>query len=152
MRRISLNQPSALTDFRFFVWAGFLVYFVVSYLLSLESLAELEWRFVAGPLGMLIVAFLVFRLLDRDLVDEVVDYGSYLAVRRGGRKQRVHLADIMNLSIARFTPNITVHLKEEGPFGKEFTFSANPKLGLNPWRRPPIYDELVDRVIKARGN
>ena len=131
-------------------WFGFQVFFLASYIFGIENWGNFDPWFVILPLAMIAIGIIALPRMVRGRVDEVSDDGEYLIARKGGKKHRISLSQISNLSISDMSRQITIHLREEGPLGKEIVFTAKSKLNLNPWRRPAIYEELVKRVDSAR--
>ena len=132
------------------IWFGFLaVFLVVSFRGPLQ---QGEWMFLAAPIFMGVVGFVLMKKLVWDLVDEVHDCGDYLLIRRGDEQERVPLSNIMNVSASTNTnpPRITLRLLKPGKFGAEIAFTPQVRFSLNPFAKNPIVDELIVRVDKAR--
>ena len=108
----------------------------------------------AYVLGIAVAASAVYlfdRLLVRDTADEVVDFGGYLMVRRGGTKDRIDLVNILraDASLNLSPPLITLHLTKPSKFGRLVSFI--PAGGrINPVGEHPLVAELMRRAHEAR--
>lgn len=114
---------------------------------SMHALAMLPAVFIVA------VVVLVYRKMIHDLADEVKDGGSYLLVRRGSIEERVQLADIINVSMSQYTnpPRLSLRLAKPGKFGDEIVFMPTRQgLGFNPFARNPVFEDLMQRVDRAR--
>jgi hypothetical protein len=92
----------------------------------------------------------LFKKMVWDLADEVYDHGSLLEFRRGNKVQRVQFKEIINIDYNHMSSpeRVVVHIKEEGPLGKELAFSL--PMRLNPFSKPPYVRKLIERVDEAR--
>lgn len=108
-----------------------------------------------SALGLVLVtaAFYVFqKLLVGETADEVVDFGSYLLVRRGRTKDRIEFRDIVKVdaSLNLSPPLMTLHLAKPSKLGSLVTFVP---IGtrFNPFGEHPLAKELVRRAEASRG-
>ncbi|HKA32945.1 MAG TPA: hypothetical protein VKH64_07005 [Candidatus Binatia bacterium] len=149
MKRIS----SRWTFFhkRIFPWlwfGGLAVFFIVPALISAN---QPPFIFVV-PLLLGIFSYFFFKHLLFDLVDEAWDAGDYLVFKNNGLEEMVRLENIMNVSSSTFTnpPRVTLTLRTPSRLGKEITFSPPASMNpLNAFKKPPIVDELIQRVDRA---
>ncbi|KRE98568.1 hypothetical protein ASG87_14320 [Frateuria sp. Soil773] len=109
--------------------------------------------FVIEPALMMALGFFLFRKLVWNLADEVSDGGSFLLVRKGPVKQRVPLANVMNVSMSQFTNprRLTLRLRTPCAFGDEIAFIPRlPLFRLNPFARNEVAEDLIRRVDAVR--
>jgi len=78
-----------------------------------------------------------------DLVDEVMDHGDHLTIRRGGKQAVVAFSDITAIDQERW-PGITLHLQTEGIFGSRVRFL--PASTREDRYGGKIYDTLATRL------
>lgn len=126
---------------RLFVLAG-LIFIGVPLLLDLPFILLFE------------LAFFVFRRKRQwTLMDEVVDAGAFLLVRRAGIEERVQLSDIANVRTFRYAKRTYAALQLAGScsFGNEIVFFPRRASGWNPFARNSIIEELLLRVTRARS-
>jgi hypothetical protein len=131
-------------------WFGFLALFLIA---GVAAGAPLKQPiFILMPLAMGVLGFVLMRKLVWDLVDEVRDYGDYLAVRNGAEEDTIAISNIMNVSANTLTnpPRITLRLVHPCKFGAEITFCPVRKLTLNPFAKNQIAEDLIVRVDRAR--
>jgi hypothetical protein len=85
------------------------------------------------------------------LADEVYDEGESLLFRKGSKKQRVQLKDIINVSYAQMNSpeRVVIQVRTGGEIGKELVF--NPPMRFNPFSKNPIIVELIERVDRAKN-
>jgi hypothetical protein len=86
-----------------------------------------------------------------DLVDEVLDEGDLLIVRKGRVEDRIALADIMNVNYSSFgvASRVTLSLRKTSAFGNRVSFRLR-SVSFRPFSQPPVVDELVERVDAKR--
>lgn len=135
------------------LWFGFLALFVVVVLLAPRGQDPFEPVFLLGPVAMAVFGYFLMRSLIFDLVDEVVDAGDALIVRKAGEEARIALADIVNVDSTTLVnpPRITLTLRTPCRFGRKVAFLPPPHRRLwAPFAPNPIAEELVERVDRAR--
>ena len=132
-------------------WIGFVVVFLGI------GLATGAWArdpaFFVGPVLMIVIGTIVFRMLLWNLADEVRDGGGFLVVRKGSVEERVPLSNIMNVSMSQFTNprRLSLRLRTPGKFGDEVVFiPRQPVFQFNPFARNAIAESLIRRVDDAR--
>ncbi len=93
--------------------------------------------------------YFLMRRVIFDLVDEAWDVGNYLLFKNKGIEETVPLTNIMNVSYTVLInpPRVTLTLRTPSRFGREITFS--PPASMNPFKKSPIIDELIQRVDRA---
>lgn len=126
---------------RLFVLVG-LIFIGVPLLLDLSFMLLFE------------LAFFFFRKKRQwTLMDEVVDAGAFLLVRRAGIEERVQLSDIENVKTFRYAKRTYAVLRLGGScsFGNEIVFFPRRASGWNPFARNTIIEELLLRVTRARS-
>ncbi|MBS0456952.1 MAG: hypothetical protein JSS44_06440 [Proteobacteria bacterium] len=114
---------------------------------SFNAMVLLPLLFVA------VIVVVIYRKMIWDLADEVKDGGSYLLVRRGSIEVRVQLAEIINVSMSQYTnpPRLSLRLAKPCKLGDEIVFMPTRQgLGLNPFTRNPVAEDLMQRVDRAR--
>ena len=150
MRRISSGGTFFYKRIFPALWFGIIVVFVTVVTATGKALERPD-LFVA-PAIMALFGYLMMRTLLFDLVDEVLDGGSYLLVRNRGEEERIALADVINVSATHLVnpPRISLRLSAPGRFGKEVVFSPVKGAFVNPFRKNPIAEELIVRVDRAR--
>jgi len=115
------------------------------------SIKGAEPLFIIAPLAvMIIAAFVVFKKLLFDLVDEVCDDGDALVVRNKHQEERIPLSQIINVSDSFLTspPRITLTMREATRFGKNITFM--PPVRVFSFSRNPMVSDLIERIDQAR--
>lgn len=140
------------------VWFGFIALFFAFSLWArlhpeISRGPPPDLMFMVMPLFMAVVGFIVFRQLIFDLVDEVWLDGDWLLVTNHGEKQRVALADVMNInSSTRTNPRrVTVMLRTKTRLGSSFSFvPASPRGFLSAFKPDPVATDLIRRVDAAR--
>lgn len=132
-------------------WFGFIAVFVANVWTLGKGLPK-DPMFIAVPIIMLLIGFVILKKLVWDLMDEVYDGGDYLLVKNRGEEERIPLSNIMNVSASTFTnpPRVTLRLVRPGKFGEELTFSPVKKFSLSPFAKHPMIDDLIRRVDQAR--
>jgi hypothetical protein len=106
--------------------------------------------FIAVPILMAGFGYFVFRKLVFDLVDEVVDEGDSLVVKNRGKRDRIALSDITNVSYTTMInpPRVTLSLRRPSVFGDEVTFCA--PFRWMPFAAHPAINALIERIDAAR--
>lgn len=149
MRR--LNSFSGFLSKRVypFVFYAFMGVAVVAGALNGELLSH-----PGSTLGLLLVIagyYLFQKLLISDTIDEVVDLGDHLLIRRGKTKDRIALRDIVKVDASTnlSPPLVTLHLARPSKLGSLITFI--PAAGLNPFGGQSLAKELTSRAEAERG-
>jgi hypothetical protein len=107
--------------------------------------------FVAGPLVLGAMLGAMYLQVLWPLADTVDDAGDALLVRRGGVEQRVALDDVLDVAMAHGNPpRIVLRLRTPGRFGDEIVFLPPPGVRAGVAARPPLADELIARIDRAR--
>jgi hypothetical protein len=107
--------------------------------------------FLVIPILMTVLGYLMMKQMIFDLVDEAWDAGDYLIFKNKDVEETVRLDNIMNVggSVLVNPQRVTLTLRTPGRLGKEITFS--PPASINPFKKSPIVDELIQRVDAARN-
>ncbi|WP_350016583.1 hypothetical protein ABNK63_02310 [Rhodanobacter sp. IGA1.0] len=158
MQRLSSSSTGFYKRVFPVLWFGFIVLFFAFSLWARLQPGSADDRppdliFLAMPLMMAAIGFVVFRRLIFDLMDEVWLDGDWLVVTNRGEKRRVPLADVMNINATTTTNprRITVMLRSAGPLGSEFNFMpASPRGLFNLFKPDPVATALIRRVDAAR--
>ena len=96
---------------------------------------------LAGAVISLVGSILTgFRLFQQ--VDEVVDAGDHLIVKKDDQEVRIPLKNLTKVSATFW--GVTLHLSESVPFGSTITFTPQPALG-----RGAVVMSLGSRVLAA---
>jgi hypothetical protein len=106
------------------------------------------------PVFMGAVGYFIFRMLIRDLVDEVWLDSDTLIVKNRGEQWRVALADVMNINATTMSNprRVTVMSRVESRHGRDFSFiPASPRGFMSAFKPDPIATELIGRVDALRG-
>lgn len=101
--------------------------------------------------GVMVVIYVFFRLVSKELVDEVFDGGDSLIVRNNGIEERVLLSEIAQVreSIWRQgPPRVELLLRTPGALGRVIAFMPT-SYSLFPLSRSPVFHELTARVERA---
>jgi hypothetical protein len=133
------------------MWFGGLIYFVVSSWAMNEQTTD-PMIFVV-PVIMAIFGVVLMKKLIWDLADAVYDCGDSLLVRKRGMEERIHLSNIINVSVSTMSnpPRITLRLDKPGRLGNEIAFSpVFPAISFNPFPKSKVGDDLIVRVDRAR--
>ncbi|MBL8267543.1 MAG: hypothetical protein JNL55_14210, partial [Steroidobacter sp.] len=75
-------------------WFGFIAVFVANVWTLGKGLPK-DPMFIAVPIIMLLIGFVILKKLVWDLMDEVYDGGDYLLVKNRGEEERIPLSNIM---------------------------------------------------------
>lgn len=128
---------------------------VMCLVVLLFSIMNRDW---SGLVALIVFGFmigfglLVMKKLVFDLVDEVWDEGDYLLIKNKKLEDRISLTSIINVNyLVCNPPRITLTLRQPCRFGTEITFTplSRPSL-FRPFAKPPIVQELIERVDAAR--
>jgi hypothetical protein len=132
------------------VWFGILAVIFVAALLGDKT--KSDPMVIAMPLIMAAFGFFIIKHFVWNLADEVLDYGDYLLVRKGGEEDRIPLSNIMNVSstVATNPKRITLRLLKPGKFGPNVHFSPPGRFTLNPFAPNPVAEDLMMRAHRAR--
>ena len=102
------------------------------------------------PIVMMVFGFVIMKRFIWDLADEVLDGGDHLLVRKGGLEQKIYLNDIVNIEHMGMSspPRVTIMCRTPGPLGTEVAFTA--PISFNPFAKPPLVRDLIERVDRTR--
>lgn len=114
---------------------------------------------VSGPPALLlllivpvvtVVCYFIYKRLDIDLVDEVLDDGNALVIRNGQEEARIPLPEIIDVSYSRFVypRDVTLSLRTSSVFGNRIRFYMPIRIG--PFATIPMIDELIERIDAKR--
>jgi hypothetical protein len=134
------------------IWYGLIAIFILtSGLLNGKDGGEFKVMFLVMPILMAGFGYFLMKRLVFDLVDEAWDAGDYLILKNKGIEETVRLDNIMNVSSTMLVnpPRVTLTLRTPGRLRKEITFSPPPS--MNPFKKSPIVEELIQRVDAARN-
>jgi hypothetical protein len=133
------------------VWFG-VIAFVVAGAIAARAHGQSEppVGLLLIPIGMAAFGFFLFRKLVWDLATAVFDCGDHLLVEKSGRKERVDLSNIINVSHSLMTSpeRVTLTLREPSLFGREITFS--PPIRFIPFSKSPVVEDLIMRIDALR--
>jgi Uncharacterized conserved protein len=134
-----------------FLWIGFLVLFMVT-VAAKGEFGEAWWPFVATGAVVAFASFFVVKKAFRDLMDEVLDGGDFLLIRKGGEEERVPLSNVMHVDTSRISTQarITLRLVKPGRFGSEISFALPARFSFSAFAKHPVTEDLIARVDKAR--
>ena len=138
------------------IWFGFIALFIAVPFLrsgSAGSVSRLPLASLLVPVFIAIVGYILMKQLVFDLVDEVLDDGDALVIGNGGTEERVHLAEIINVSYSQLTnpPRVTLSLRNPSRFGDQVSFCAPGSFSpLRMFSTNPTIDELIKRIDAAR--
>jgi hypothetical protein len=107
---------------------------------------------VVAVVGNLILQKVVLN----DIVDEVLDAGNSLVIRKGSREERIALADIVSVDYAYLVlgpwgwgpPTVSLSLRNPSVVGERVNFY--PRLASEPFAPNPIIEDLIKRVAVGR--
>ena len=133
------------------LWFGMLALIVLGPMRS--GGAKEDPAFLVFPVLMAGVAFIFFRRVLWDLMDEVYDCGNFLLVRKAGEEDSIPLANIMNVSVSNFQnpPRITLRLIRPCRFGNDVAFLPIKSFTFNPFAKSQIGEDLIKRVYEVRS-
>jgi hypothetical protein len=106
------------------------------------------------PVLMGAVGYFIFRMMIRDLIDEVWLDGDTLVLKNHGEQWRVALSDVMNINATTMSNprRVTVMSRVESRHGRNFSFiPASPRGFMSAFKPDPIATELIERVDALRG-
>jgi hypothetical protein len=131
-------------------WFGFLALFLV--LVIVTEAIKMSVMLLVIPIALAIFGFFLMKYLLWDLMDEVLDYDSYLVVKYRGQEDVIDLSNIMNVSVStqQRPPRISLRLRIAGKFGNEVAFFPVTEFSFNPFKKNQLADELIICVDKAR--
>ena len=117
MKRISSRSTVFYKRIFPLLWFGFLAFFVITALWACRRTHGVAVPFLAMPVLMAVIGYVLFRRLIFDLVDEVWDDGDALIVRNAGTEERVLLENIINIGFSTMTnpERVTVTLRDPVP-------------------------------------
>ena len=134
------------------VWFGFLVIFILLAFIGGAFDRGPKLPLIIVPLAMAVFGYFIMKKLVFDLMDEVIDEGSfYVLVKNKNTEERIDYQNIKNISYTVMTnPNrVTLSLRSPCRFGKEVSFS--PPMSWVPFRENKDIIELINKVDKIRG-
>jgi hypothetical protein len=104
--------------------------------------------FALSVLGLFLVYFLKRDIWN--LLDEVLDGGNFLLVRRGSKQERVPLSDVVNVNVTHQlnVTRIVLRLRTPCALGEKLAFF--PKVTHRLGGRNDIADDLTGRVARIR--
>lgn len=102
------------------------------------------------PLVMAVFGYFIMKKFVWDLADEVFDGGDFLLVRKGNLEQKIYLSDIVNIEHLGLSspPRVTIMCRTPGLLGTEVAFIAPSS--FNPFKKPKLVEELIERVDRTR--
>ena len=106
------------------------------------------------PALMMAVGWVFFKSFLWDVVDEVHDTGEALRVRFRGEEETIAFADVLDVSLTRFTSpqRISLRLARPGRFGEQIVFIPNGnRLGSGIAGGNAIAGMLAGKVARARS-
>jgi hypothetical protein len=150
MKAISWRRTAFLKRVFPVLWFGSLGAFVA--FAAATGAAMKDPLLAVVPLAIMALGFVLMKGLVWIAVDEVLDLGDALLVRKGRREQRVPLAHIRQVVVATNMnpPRITLRLEKPGELGADIVFFSASGMTLNPFRRCPVGEDLAARVKRAR--
>ncbi|MEO0574358.1 MAG: hypothetical protein AAF004_02760 [Pseudomonadota bacterium] len=100
---------------------------------------------------MALVGYFVWREYAWSFLDEVIDEGDSLFLRKGNISQRVSFHDIVHITSGdnEQTSRITIHLSSDGKLGKDVCFY--PSIDLNRSAYRGLVEELRERAEHAKS-
>jgi hypothetical protein len=106
--------------------------------------------FFLVPIFMAVVFYFVLKIYVFDLVDEALDDGDTLVVKKGGRNDRIALWDIKNVSYSPLInpPRVTMSLRKTSAFGDKVSFAA--PIRFIPFSTHPVVDAWIEHVDAVR--
>lgn len=149
MRRISSRWTFFHKRIFPVVWFGILIVISTLGFMTGKTTQAKEGPVVVS-IFMALIGYVLMRLLVFDLVDEAWDAGDYLVFKNKGVEEIVRLENIVSVSSPTLMnpPRVTLTLRTPSRLGKEITFSPPPY--LNPFKKSPIIDDLIQKVDNAR--
>jgi hypothetical protein len=135
------------------IWFGIICLVFSGFAVDMLVKRQVNLVVILVPAFMIVFGYILFKKLIFDLVDEAWDAGDYLIFKNKGIEEIVRLENIMNVSASTFTnpPRVTLTLRAPSRLGSEITFSPPTPFTLNPFKKSPIVDELIQRVDRARS-
>jgi hypothetical protein len=150
MKKISSNSTFMMKKIFPATWFGFLALFLL--LIIMTGAEKMSVMLLVIPIALAIFGFFLMKYLLWDLMDEVLDYGSYLVVKYRGQEDVIDLNNIMNINVStqQRPPRITLRLRRTGKFGNEVAFFPVTEFSFNPFKKNQLAGELIIRVDKAK--
>ncbi len=151
MKKISCDRYPHKTEDLFFIIVPSFFIVVFVYEIFNNNINKEDAFFCGALLGIFILGIINYKT---NPVDEVYDCGSYLLVLKKGQEEKILLSDIKNIRILPISRNPQTKLTLNKPciFGKIITFSPDCSFFQNPLKKPPLIQDLIDRVNQAKGN
>jgi hypothetical protein len=89
-----------------------------------------------------------------ELVDEIIDGGSFLIIKNKGLEDRVEFSNIMNVSSTQYINPSQVVLRLVKPcrFGSRVTFMPRFRFAFGIFPRNDIAEDLMRRVYQTHVN
>jgi hypothetical protein len=107
------------------------------------------------PALMMGAGWVFFKSFLWDVADDVRDEGEALRVRFRGEEETIAFADVLDVSLTRFTSpqRISLRLARPGRFGEQIVFIPNGnRLGSGLVGGNAIAGMLAGKVARARSN
>ncbi len=103
--------------------------------------------------AMLLIAWFMHRFFS-GLAREVWDDGDSLKIVFAHHELRLPLRDISNLSYNGLSnpPRATLSLRHDTVCGREISFLVQRPWSLDPFRRNPIIDDLIQHIDQQRSS
>jgi hypothetical protein len=132
------------------IWCGVLVIFIGESVF--DGTFERDPWFLLGPLFMIVVSLVVFRLYLWNLADAVFDHGGYLVARRRGVEARIPIDNIMNVNSSALSnpKRVTLRLSQPTALGPEIAFIPKTSFSFNPFAKVAVAENLIERAFAAR--
>ena len=131
-------------------WFGILGVVLASTIIS--GVASKEPIALVVPIVMAIFGYCIMKKLVFELVDEVIDGGSFLIIKNKGWEDRIELSNIMNISATQYInpSQVVLRLLQPCRFGSQIAFMPQFKFGLFP--RNEVVEDLMLRVYQTHLN
>ncbi|HMJ06930.1 MAG TPA: hypothetical protein VK474_11790 [Chthoniobacterales bacterium] len=131
------------------IWSGAILLMAIMFVLETET-KDRAWGLVyLAAIGLFGLGFVI--AMTGGMVDEVLDGGDYLRIRRGKVTHDVPLRFIEKVNEPWFNkrpPQIELVMKTSGPFGRVITFYPVDYSWL-PFVEGALTKELRERVQRA---
>jgi len=136
------------------VYFGFIAYFIAQ--VGYTGNVGRDAIFIGFPCLLAVGLFFLMKKTIWDLADKVEDGGDFLLVSKGGRQERIELANVLKAwpsEVRTNPPRITLRLAKPGIFGEEiaFTPASNGFLTPIPYAKNRIGIDLIERVEQAQS-
>jgi hypothetical protein len=127
---------------------GLTVLAILMIVLIASGRAARQPLLMGPPIFLAVFGWLVMRKTVWNVVDEVLDGGDFLLVKKGNIEERIALSNISKVKGAAFwrPQKVTLSLSNPCKLGSEVSFNPSKQFWLMQGMESPIVEELRGRL------